>query len=179
MVSLLAKEKKSSMTRFGKNVGAAAASSLIIARVCTVFKTSIVFNIAGKVLRSLAIVERSLQGRLGYERRAEDDQSLVSITDRSILIQNIERLVVFPVVAFRASRLGRLRAFFAQFGFPERVQLIGVWLSAALVAQTVTVSLAGVPISLLGWGVRSVLAVIFLVFFFRSHAVGAAWSSRR
>ena len=177
------------MRRFGKKIYAAANSSRVIGRLRTILRTSSLFNCAANVARSLSnavknvtpalvTVERSLQGCSGSEWRVKDHQCMVSIVNRSILIQKLEWLVVVPVIAFRRGRLGFSRDFFGQIDLPERVRLIGVCLSAALVSQTISVSLAGVSIHILSWVVRCGLVVICLLLCFQPHLMAMAWTAR-
>ncbi|MEE3201910.1 MAG: hypothetical protein VX262_01295 [Acidobacteriota bacterium] len=171
------------MSRFSQKIHATANSSWVFTRLRNILRASVVFNIAGTAVRSLsgplAAIERSLQGRGANERRVEDDQCMVSLVERSVLMRNVERLVVMPVTAFRGARLGYFLGWLAHLELPKRLRLVGVSLSAALVAHTVTVSLAGVSIPLLGWVFRCGLIVVCLVFCFQSQAVAAAWSSWR
>ena len=92
------------MSRFSQKIDAAANSSWVFTRLRTILRASVVFNIAGTAVRSLsgplAAIERSLQGRVANERRVEDDQCMVSLVERSVLMRNVERLVVIPVIAF-------------------------------------------------------------------------------
>jgi len=170
------------MSRFSQKIDAMANSSWVFTRLRTILRASVVFNIAGTAVRSLsgplAAIERSLQGRVANERRTEDDQCMVSLVERSVLMRNVERLVVIPVIAFRGARLGYFLGWLAHLELPKRLHLVGVSLSAALVAQTVAVSLAGVSIQILGWGIRCGLVVVCLLFCFQSQAVAAAWSAR-
>jgi len=170
------------MSRFSQKIDAAANSSWVFTRLRTILRASVVFNIAGTAVRSLsgplAAIERSLQGRVANERRVEDDQCMVSLVERSVLMRNVERLVVIPVIAFRGARLGYFLGWLAHLELPKRLRLVGVSLSAALVAHTVAVSLAGVSIQILGWGIRCGLVVICLLFCFQSQAMAAAWSAR-
>ena len=171
------------MSRFSQKVDATANSSWIVTRLRTILRASVVLNIAGAALRSLsgplATIERSLQGRVASERRVEDDQCMVSLVERSVLMRNVERLVVMPVIAFRGARLGYFFGWLAHLELPKRLRLVGVSLSAALVAHTVAVLLAGVSIQILGWGIRCGLVVVCLLFCFQPQAVAAAWSARR
>ncbi len=157
-------------------------SSWVFTRLRTILRASVVFNIAGTAVRSLsgplAAIERSLQGRVANERRVEDDQCVVSLVERSVLMRNVERLVVIPVRAFRGARLGCFLDWLAHLELPQRLRLVGVSLSAALVAHTVAVSLAGVSMQILGWGIRCGLVVVCFLFCFQSQAVAAAWSAR-
>ena len=170
------------MSRFSQNVDAAANSSWVFTRLRTILRASVVFNIAGTAVRSisgpLAAIERSLQGRVANDRRVEDDQCVASLVERSVLIRNVERLVVVPVIAFRGARLSYFLGWLAHLDLPKRLRLVGVWLSAALVAHTVAFSLVGVSIQILGWGIRCGLVVICLLFCFQSQAMAAAWSAR-
>ena len=177
------------MFHFDEKFDAAANSSRVLARVRPVLRTSSLLNCLVNVSRSLSnsvknvtpalvTVERSLQGRSGSEWRVEDHQCMVSIINRSILIQKLEWLVVVPVIAFRRGRLGFSRDFFGQIDLPERVRLIGVCLSAALVSQTISVSLAGVSIHILSWVARCGLVVICLLLCFQPHLMAMAWTAR-
>ena len=177
------------MFHFDEKFDAAVNSSRVLARIRPVLRTSSLLNCLVNVSRSLSnsvknvtpalvTVERSLQGRSGSEWRVEDHQCMVSIVNRSILIQKLEWLVVVPVIAFRRGRLGFSRDFFGQIDLPERVRLIGVCLSAALVSQTASVFLAGVSMHLVSWGVRCGLVVICLLLCFQAHLVATAWTAR-
>ena len=181
------------MYLFGEKLHAAAHSSRGVGRARTMLRGSIVFNgfvnmtrILSKALskaeenvrRSLAPVERSLQGRSAHERCVEDDQGMVSIANRSVLVRTLERLIVAPVIAWRGGRLGSLSKFLAQLELSERVRLTGVWLSAVLVAQTIAVSVTGISIHLVSWGVRCGLAVLCLLLCFRPRLVATAWTAR-
>ena len=123
-------------------------------------------------------MERSLQGRSAHERGVEDDQGMVSIANRSVLVRTLERLIVAPVIAWRGGRLGVLSEFLAQLELSDRVRLTGVCLSAVLFAQTIDVSVAGVSIHLLGGGVRWGLVLICLLLCLRPRLVAAAWTAR-
>tara|TARA_B100001013_G_scaffold183556_1_gene110606 strand:- start:1072 stop:1605 length:534 start_codon:yes stop_codon:yes gene_type:complete len=170
------------MSRFSQNVDAAANSSWLFTRLRTILRTSVVFNVAGTAVRSmsgsLAVIERSLQGPVANDRRVEDDQCMASLVERSVLMRNVGRLVVIPVIAFRGARWGCFLDWLAHLELPKRLRLVGVSLSAALVAHTVVVSLAGVSIQILGWGIRCGLVVVCLLFCFQSQAAAAAWSAR-
>ena len=170
------------MSRFSQKVDATTNSSWVFTRLRTILRASVVFNIAGTAVRSmsgpLAKIERSLQGRVANERRVEDDQCMVSLVERSILMQNVERLVVIPAIAFRGARLHYFWNWLTYLELPKRLRLIGVSLSAALVAHTIAVSLAGVSLQILGWGIRCGLVAVCLLFCFQSQAVAAAWSTR-
>ena len=91
------------MSRFSQKIHATANSSWVFTRLRNILRASVVFNIAGTAVRSLsgplAAIERSLQGRGANERRVEDDQCMVSLVERSVLMRNVERLVVMPVTA--------------------------------------------------------------------------------
>ena len=170
------------MSRFSQKIDAAANSSWSFTRLRAILRASVVFSIAGTAVRSLsgplATIERSLQGRVANERRVEDDQCMVSLVERSVLMRNVERLVVMPVIAFRGARLGYFLGWLAHLELPKRVRLVGVSLGAALVAHTVAVSLAGVSMQMLGWGIRCGLVVVCLLFCFQPQVVAAAWSTR-
>ena len=170
------------MYRFDKKIDAAAHSSRVIARVRSIFQASFFFNIVVTVVRSLRIplaaIERSLQGRAAHDQRVEDDHTMTSIANRSVVAQTLERLVVVPVIAWRGGRLGVLSEFLAQLELSDRLRLTGVCLSAVLVAQTIAVSVAGVSIHLLGWGVRCGLVVICLLLCLQPRLVAAAWTAR-
>ena len=177
------------MYLFGEKFDAAAHSSRVLARIRPVLRTSSLVSCLVNVSRSLsnviknatpalATVERSLQGRSGSEWRAEDHHCMVSIANRSVLIRKLEWLVVVPVIAFGRGRLGSSRDFLVRLDLPERVRLIGVCLSAALVSQTISVSLAGVSIHILSWVVRCGLVVICLLLCFQPHLMAMAWTAR-
>jgi hypothetical protein len=170
------------MYLIGKKIISAAHSSRVIARVRSIFQASFFFNIVVTVVRSLRIplaaIERSLQGRAAHDQRVEDDHTMTSIANRSVVAQTLERLVVVPVIAWRGGRLGVLSEFLAQLELSDRVRLTGVCLSAVLVAQTIAVSVAGVSIHLLGWGVRCGLVLICLLLCLRPRLVAAAWTAR-
>jgi|TARA_B100000686_G_scaffold93365_1_gene99800 hypothetical protein len=188
------------MYRFDKKIDAAAHSSRVIARARPIIRASSavnsIFNVARilssglrhvtaflsnteeNVTRSLAPVERSLQGRLAHDRRVEDDQCTVTIANRSVVVRTLERLILSPVMAWRGGRLRVLNEVLAQLEISERMRLTGVWLSAVLVAQTIAVSVAGVSIHLVSWGVRCGLAAICLLLCFRPHLVATAWIAR-
>ena len=177
------------MYLFGEKFDAAAHSSRVLARIRPVLRTSSPVSCLVNVSRSLsnviknatpalATVERSLQGRSGSEWRAEDHHCMVSIANRSVLIRKLEWLVVVPVIAFGRGRLGSSRDFLVRLDLPERVRLIGVCLSAALVSQTISVFWAGVSMHLVSWGFRCGLAVICLLLYFKPHLVATAWAAR-
>ena len=166
------------MSRVGKKFDVAANSSWVVARLRTSLMRSGVFNVVGHVAHRVALMERRVLRRSVHDRRVEDDYTMTSIANRSVVAQTLERLVVVPVIAWRGGRLGVLSEFLAQLELSDRVRLTGVCLSAVLVAQTIAVSVAGVSIHLLGWGVRCGLVVICLLLCLQPRLVAAAWTAR-
>ena len=165
------------MSRVGKKFDVAANSSWVVARLRTSLMRSGVFNVVGHVAHRVALMERRVSRRSVHDRRVEDDRCMELTVNRSVLFRAFEWLVVVPVKAFRGGRISDFSKFFAQLDLPERVRLAGMWLITALISQTIAVSLAGVSIQTLGWGVRCGLVVIFLLFAFRPRAVAVAWSA--
>jgi hypothetical protein len=112
------------------------------------------------------------------DRPAATPEQLRMVADDSVVVRTLTRLIDLPVKAWQHATAKRLFDSVLSLDLAVRMSLLGWMLLAAIVTHVVVVAALGVPVSVLGWSTRAVLALLAVALIVRPAVFAAAWRDR-
>jgi hypothetical protein len=123
--------------------------------------------------------ERLIRG-LRERRRSSNPpiEELQTITDDSVTVRFVSRVVDAPAVAWDHSRIKQWVDALLSFPLAVRMRLAGEVVLTAVVTHVIVMAALGVAVHTLGWTMRVLLALLAIALMLRSEAFAAAWRER-
>ena len=106
-------------------------------------------------------------------------EQLRMVAEDSVTFKALTRLIDLPVNAWQDAGVKRLLDAIVALDLAVRMSLLGWMLLAAVVTHIAIVAALRVPVSLLGWSTRAVVALLAITLIARPAAFAAAWRDRR
>jgi hypothetical protein len=130
------------------------------------------------IVRTRAGIVAGLGGTWSPEQEARSEARVETLVADSRLAGLLRVSMAAAAAADRGSRLRRLMDRVLALELVTRARLAGLVAVAAVITQTIVVSIVGVPVQRVGWSVRACMAVAGLVLVWRPRVFALAWQSR-